>query len=169
MGLFNFVKNAGAKLFRKKKKVDPAEENQEKATAIEEAIAKHGITVDYLRVIVDDDKVTISGVAANKAEKEKVVLIAGNVDGIASVNDELELEEVPKPRSVEEEVVEEKPETVFYTVEKGDTLWKISTEHYGNGSKYPVIFEANKPMLEHPDRIYPGQMLRIPPLDEAAA
>ena len=170
MGLFNFVKNAGAKLFRRKDKKDPAEENKEKATAIEEAITNHGITVEYLRVNVDDDKVTISGVAANKAEREKVILIAGNVDGVASVDDQLELaEEEPTPRSVE---VVEKPEiaeTVFYTVEKGDTLWKISSDHYGNGSKYPVIFEANKPMLEHPDRIYPGQMLRIPPLEEEVA
>lgn len=167
MGLFSFVKNAGAKLFGKKDKKDPAQENADKAEAIKKAIASHGITIQYLRVVVDEDKVTISGVANNKVEKEKVVLIAGNVDGIASVDDQMELPAPvepaePQPRSVEEVKA---PETAFYTVTKGDTLWKIAEAHYEDGSKYPVIFEANKPMLDHPDKIYPGQMLRIPALE----
>ena len=55
------------------------------------------------------------------------------------------------------------PESQFYTVKKGDTLSKIAKEFYGEASKYPQIFAANKPMLKHPDKIYPGQMLRIPP------
>jgi nucleoid-associated protein YgaU len=63
------------------------------------------------------------------------------------------------------EVVEEKPAAVFHTVERGDTLSGIAKKHYGSAMKYPVIFEANKPMLEHPDKIYPGQNLRIPPLE----
>jgi len=175
MGLFSFVKNAGAKLFgRKDKKKEAAEkaaaeakENEAKANAIKSAIANHGIEIDYLRVIVDEDKVTLSGVATNKASAEKAVLIAGNVNGIASVDDQLEVSnEEPTPRSVDDVVV--KNETRFYTVEKGDTLWKIAANHYDDGSKYPVIFEANKPMLEHPDKIYPGQMLRIPALNAQA-
>ena len=52
----------------------------------------------------------------------------------------------------------------FHTVESGDTLGKIAKNYYGDAMKYPVIFEANKPMLSHPDKIYPGQVLRIPPL-----
>lgn len=171
MGLFSFVKNAGAKLFGRKDKkqeaADQAKENEAKADAIKSAIANHGIEIDYLRVIVDEDKVTLSGVAATKSYAEKAVLIAGNVDGIATVDDQLEVSEAeaPKPRSVDE--VPTDNDTRFYTVEKGDTLWKIASAHYDDGSKYPVIFEANKPMLEHPDRIYPGQMLRIPPLGQA--
>jgi nucleoid-associated protein YgaU len=53
-------------------------------------------------------------------------------------------------------------ESTFYTVQSGDTLGKIAAEHYGNAGKYTVIFEANKPMLTDPDKIYPGQQLRIP-------
>ena len=49
-----------------------------------------------------------------------------------------------------------------YTVEKGDTLSRIAKEMYGDAGKYPAIFEANKPMLKDPDKIYPGQVLRIP-------
>lgn len=51
-------------------------------------------------------------------------------------------------------------------MKSGDTLWAISEREYGkgHGDKYNVIFEANKPMLKNPDLIYPGQVLRIPPL-----
>jgi nucleoid-associated protein YgaU len=56
------------------------------------------------------------------------------------------------------------PEAVFYTVVKGDTLSRIAKQHYADANKYPAIFEANRPMLTHPDKIYPGQVLRIPPL-----
>ena len=165
MGLFSFVKNAGAKLFGKKDKKTPEELNAEKSAAIKAAIDKYNISIDYLRITVDDDKVTLSGICETSAGREKAVLVAGNVDGIASVDDQLEIainEEEAAPRGLDE--VEEAASTVFYTVVKGDTLWKISSEHYGDGAKYPMIFEANKPMLEHPDKIYPGQMLRIPPL-----
>ncbi len=55
------------------------------------------------------------------------------------------------------------PEAKYYTVVKGDTLSKIAKASYGDAMKYPVIFEANKPMLKDPDKIYPGQVLRIPP------
>jgi nucleoid-associated protein YgaU len=55
-------------------------------------------------------------------------------------------------------------EATFYTLQSGDTLGKIAAQHYGDAGKYPVIFEANQPMLPHPDKIYPGQSLPIPPL-----
>jgi nucleoid-associated protein YgaU len=61
-------------------------------------------------------------------------------------------------------VAKAEPEATFYTVKRGDTLSGIAKAHYGNAGKYMVIFEANKPMLEDPDKIYPGQVLRIPPL-----
>ena len=90
------------------------------------------------------------------ATKEKVVLVSGNTNGVASVEDNLTVAEV--------EVIEEAEMAQFHTVESGDTLGKIAKNYYGNAMKYPVIFEANKPMLSHPDKIYPGQVLRIPPL-----
>ena len=51
-------------------------------------------------------------------------------------------------------------------MKKGDTLSGIAKTVYGKASKYPVIFEANRPMLSDPDKIYPGQVLRIPPLED---
>jgi nucleoid-associated protein YgaU len=94
---------------------------------------------------------TISGKAYDQSTREKIILVVGNVDGIAKVDDNMTVEN-------------KEPEAVFHTVERGDTLGKIAQEHYGSANKYPEIFEANKPMLTDPDKIYPGQVLRIPAL-----
>ena len=94
--------------------------------------------------------VTVSGVAPDQQTKEKIVLCCGNVTGVAQVSDLLT---VATPAD----------ESQYYTVVKGDTLSKIAKQYYGNANAYPAIFEANRPMLSNPDRIYPGQLLRIPP------
>ena len=94
--------------------------------------------------------VTVSGTAADQATKEKILLAAGNVAGVAEVDDQIT-------------VTNPEPEAQFHTVVRGDTLSAISKKFYGDANKYNTIFEANKPMLTHPDKIYPGQVLRIPP------
>ncbi|WP_075343858.1 peptidoglycan-binding protein LysM [Tenacibaculum agarivorans] len=154
MGLFSFIKNAGAKVFGIGKTTE--EEAAEKAGKLVDAVNALELSVADLNVSVDDDKATITGEAADLATKEKVVLVVGNTEGIATVEDNMTVAEV-------EEVAEEEM-AQFHTVVSGDTLGKIAKEFYGDAMKYPVIFEANKPMLEHPDKIYPGQVLRIPPL-----
>ena len=98
-----------------------------------------------------DGVVTVEGKVASQEEREKIVLILGNTQGVSQVDDRLEVE-APAP------------EARMYTVESGDSLSKIAKEVYGDAMKYPVIFEANKPMLKDPDKIYPGQVLRIPAL-----
>ena len=104
-----------------------------------------------LAVLFDSttSEVTVRGLAPDQQTREKIVSCCGNVDGVVKVNDELTVLETIEPAQ-------------FYTVVKGDNLSKISKEYYGTPNKYPLIFEANKPMLTHPDKIYPGQMLRIP-------
>lgn len=154
MGIFSFIKNAGAKVFGIGKTTE--EEAAEKSAKLVDAVNKLELSVENLVVALDDDKATISGEAADLATKEKVVLVVGNTEGIASVEDNMTVAEV--------EEIEEAAMAQFHTVESGDTLGKIAKEYYGNAGKYSVIFEANKPMLSHPDKIYPGQVLRIPPL-----
>ncbi len=154
MGLFSFIKNTGAKVFGIGKTTD--EENTEKATKLVGAVNALDLKVANLTVNVDDDTVSVSGEAADLATKEKVVLVVGNTDGIASVEDNMTVAEV--------EEIDAAAMAQFHTVERGDTLGKIAKEYYGDAMKYPVIFEANKPMLSHPDKIYPGQVLRVPPL-----
>lgn len=142
MGFFDFVKDAGKKLFGD----DEAPESS--AEAIEKEVADLGLDGD-VKVEVNGDTVKIAGAAPTQEAREKLILAAGNVLGISKVEEEIS-------------VASSEPEASFHTVVKGDTLWKISEKAYGNGAKYQAIFEANKPMLSDPDKIYPGQVLRIP-------
>ncbi len=166
MGLLSFIKEAGEKLFGKGEakaataaaEQAPTPENiaalsQAAGNAIADYVRAQGLQVDALDVAFDAPSatVTVSGVVADQATKEKVLLCCGNVERVAAVNDMLT---VSNPQ----------PEAQWHTVVSGDNLSKIAKKFYSDANKYPVIFEANKPMLTHPDKIYPGQMLRIPPL-----
>ena len=142
MGFFYFVKSAGEKLFGGGDEPDPL--------AIIDRINNLGLGVEKLQVEVQEETAIVNGIVQSQSDREKVVLCCGNVEGIAKVDDRLQ-------------IAEQEPQATFYTVVSGDTLSKISKEHYGDAMKYPVIFEANKPMLTDPDLIYPGQVLRIPP------
>jgi nucleoid-associated protein YgaU len=141
MGLWNFVKNAGKKVFGGE---DDAEVS---GAALQDELKGLGLDAEGLDISVDGDTVKVSGKAVSQEMKEKVILAVGNVEGVAAV---------------EEEIEGDGAEPTFHTVEKGDTLWAISAKALGNGARYEEIFEANKPMLSHPDKIYPGQVLRIP-------
>jgi len=55
------------------------------------------------------------------------------------------------------------PEETYYVIEKGDTLWAIANKFLGNGNRHPEIFEANREVIIDPDKIFPGQKIRIPP------
>ena len=158
MGLFDFVKEAGAKIFGRDepepapqvRNVDPATlAKMKRNKALQNLVAELGLEVEDLRIEVDGETAVVYGKVDNQAEREKVILATGNVIGIARVDDRLE-------------AVHQEPEAQMHTVVSGDTLSKIAKKYYGDANKYPVIFEANKPMLTHPDKIYPGQKLRIP-------
>lgn len=163
MGLFSFLKNAGASLFKgKDAPAEPAADaspdvmkvlQEQRAQLLKNSVLSLGLDVENLDVTIDGDVVTIYGQVPTHEAREKVILAVGNVEGVATVDDRLAVVEPPKP------------ESQFHTVERGDTLSKIAKVYYGNAMKYPVIFEANKPMLSDPDKIYPGQVLRIPNLD----
>jgi nucleoid-associated protein YgaU len=141
MGVWDFVKGAGKSLFGGS--AEAAEVPPEQA--IRKEMAEHGLDTSGLDIKVSGDTVSVTGTAASQEVKEKVILVAGNVEGVARV---------------EEDIAGEDP--VLYTVKKGDTLSAIAKATLGKASRYQEIFEANKPMLKHPDKIYPGQVLRIP-------
>ena len=165
MGLMSVIKEAGEKLFGGKEakaaeaavQSAPTPENVAALSAvagkaIADYIATQGLNVSGLDVGFEatTSTVTVAGTVPDQATKEKVLLCCGNVAGVAKVNDMLTVE-APQP------------ESQWHTVVSGDNLSKIAKKFYGDANKYPVIFEANKPMLKHPDKIYPGQVLRIPP------
>jgi nucleoid-associated protein YgaU len=168
MSIISFFKEAGEKLFGHKDAEAAAKQaqaapdnaalqaqaqqaNQTAATAILTYIKTQNLPVDGLDVAFDgaSGSVTVAGVAADQATKEKVVLCCGNVSGVDKVNDMMTVKEPAD-------------ESRWYTVVKGDTLSAIAKTQYGNANAYMKIFEANKPMLSNPDKIYPGQLLRIP-------
>ncbi|MEE4351167.1 MAG: peptidoglycan-binding protein LysM [Pacificimonas sp.] len=148
MGIFDFFKkDKGKDLFDEQ---SPAEQ---KAERIRDEIDRMGLKGD-IKVHVVGNRVKISGKVPDQETKEKLLMLAGNTKHVDSVDDdELDAESAGA-------------ESRFYTVQSGDTLSGIAKDHYGNASAYTKIFEANKPMLEDPDKIYPGQVLRIP--DEGA-
>ena len=150
MGLFSFLKNAGSKLFKKSAPAEVAVVELSKEQTLANEVNRLGIPISGLKIELGE-AIIVSGSTATNADREKIILALGNVDGICVVEDNIT-------------VTNPEPAAVFYTVVSGDTLSKISKTHYGDPMKYNVIFEANKPMLEHPDKIYPGQVLRIPPL-----
>jgi nucleoid-associated protein YgaU len=151
MGLLSFFKGVGTKLFGKTEKEAEEVAPDLKASVLLKHVQDLGLTFKSLTIKVSGDTVTLVGETATSEEAEKIALAVGNVEGVGAVDNQLV-------------IATPAPEAKFYTVVKGDTLSKIAKEYYGNAMKYPVIFEANKPMLTHPDKIYPGQVLRIPEL-----
>jgi len=144
MSLFAFVKDAGVKLWE-----SLVGQEAQAAESLKDHVTKVGLGNPNIEVSVEGDKVIARGEVASQEEKEKILLALGNVAGVGEVDDQIS---VTMPA----------PEARFVTVKKGDTLSAIAKAEYGNANAYMKIFEANKPMLSHPDKIYPGQVLRIP-------
>lgn len=156
MGLFSFIKEAGEKLFGggDAHAAAPSDDlNVKAAQAIATYINTQNLGVSDLQVQFDGSqgKVTVQGTAPTQAAKEKVTLCCGNVAHVQSVDNQMTVTAL-------------EPEAQYHDVVRGDTLSAISKKYYGDANKYNTIFEANKPMLTSPDKIYPGQKLRIPAL-----
>ncbi len=190
MGVFDFVRNAGAKIGIGKSTDEIAAEEQAKvdAAAAESAAKRNkqrekirakaaekrsaanaekraearkstelekyardlGLAISGLDIRFDDGTAFIDGEAPDAASKEKLILAIGNCQGVARVDESITVAQ------------DDGADSEMYVVEAGDTLWAIATAAYGDGNRYPDIFEANKPMLKDPDEIFPGQVLRIP-------
>ncbi len=147
MGLFKFLKDAGAKLLGGSAQAATPD-------ALKQQVESHGFDAAKLGIDVQGDKVKLSGQAMTQEEAEKIILSLGNTYGVAEVDtSDLQVQQPAAP-------------STMYTVQKGDTLWEIAEKHYGKGkgAKYTEIVKANSPPVKDPDMIQPGWVLRIPPL-----
>jgi nucleoid-associated protein YgaU len=141
MGLFDFVKEIGRKLFNR---------DEEAAEKIKKHIEEQNPGIEGLQVEFNHGVVSIAGQAASAEAMEKAVLMAGNVQGVSEVKID-KLQAPPAQAKVE-----------YYIIKKGDTLSAIAKHFYGKANDYPRIFEANREVIKNPDLIFPGQKIRIP-------
>jgi nucleoid-associated protein YgaU len=163
MGLFSFIANAGKKIFggghAEAEAGQPVQQlNEVQTEALRQHVAGLGLNIKDLNVRLDGPgAITLMGEAPTKADYEKAALMAGNVMGITTVNNQMTIAAAPQAAAPE-------ADSETYTIVKGDTLWAIAEKHYGSGTKYPEIVKANQPMIKDADEIYPGQVLRLPKL-----
>ncbi|MFN3785783.1 MAG: peptidoglycan-binding protein LysM [Thiothrix sp.] len=144
MGLFDFARNIGKKIFGKE---------EEAPAALEQHINEDNPGIDGLKVEVNDGVATLTGTAQSAEALEKAVLMAGNAMGIERVKaDGMTIADGSQVGGDDE----------FYVIQKGDTLWKIAEKAYGNGAKYTRIVEVNREVIKNADLIFPGQKIRIP-------
>lgn len=144
MGLFDFAADIGKKVFG----IGDADAAEQVKKEIE--VVNPGVS--NLEVSMEDDVCTLNGDCESAAAKEKTILVAGNVLGVGSVK----ADGLTSPEPIVEE------DDQYYVIESGDTLWGIAAKTMGNGAKYTEIFEANKEVIQDPDKIFPGQKIRIP-------
>jgi len=157
MGLFDFVSNSGKNILE-----EDSQDGLNSADIIKQEIESsfEELPIDGLVVEVEGDRVILAGVAKDFDTREKAILIAGNTKGIAHVD--------ANQLIVQDELTQEQieiPEEVFYTIEEGDTLWKIAEKFYGDGTKYRHIVDANLEVIKDENLIYAGQKIRIPELN----
>lgn len=165
MSLFGFVKDIGRRVFNK---------DEEAAEKIRDHIQEAGVGIKDFTVDFEMSQVTLKGSVASKADKEKAVLIAGNIEGVGEVFANDLIVDAPAPaatdtadaagsaKPVNAPVGEAAEETEFYVIQAGDTLGKIAKRVYGDAMQYPKIFEANREVIEDPDKIFVGQKIRLP-------
>jgi len=160
MSLFGFVKDIGRRVFNK---------DEDAAEKIREHIQEAGVGIKDFKVTFDDGIASLSGEVGSKADQEKAILLAGNIAGVADVISNIEVpaavtqgDAAGSAKPVDAPAGEAEEETEFYVIQAGDTLGKIAKRVYGDAMQYPKIFEANREVIDDPDKIFVGQKIRLP-------
>lgn len=169
MGLFDSIKNSFGK----------SAQDADVIRAPSQVLREAGLDPSDLKFQFGTRSIMVSGVVASEADRPKIVELLSALPDIETVEDRMTVAVEPSPQAAAEPEAAPSPslaeqpaeptesaaaEVRVYTVVSGDTLWAISERMYGKGSHYMKIFEANTDVLENPDRIFPGQELRIPEL-----
>jgi nucleoid-associated protein YgaU len=154
MGLFDFVSDIGNALFHTDDKA---------ADTIKAHIEADNPGIEHLEVVYQNGFVTLRGTSRSWEAVEKAILMAGNVKGVGRVVSEIQVAESADKAPKELNPSSAGTEVGYYVIEKGDTLSALAKRFYGDASQYPKIFEANREVIKHPDKIFVGQKIRIPP------
>lgn len=165
MGLFDFLKDKGKKVHK------DDDDDITKSKSWSDHLRDNGVDPTGLTFRWSPEKLTVSGTVDSQADKERAVVILGNVKGVSRVDDQIQVASAQgggktwdsSPRFESTQATPSDWRSDTYTVQSGDTLSGIAKKVYGDGGEYMRIFNANKPMLKDPDEIYPGQVLIIPP------
>ncbi|WP_207102272.1 peptidoglycan-binding protein LysM [Paracoccus shandongensis] len=170
MAIWDFVKDAGKSVFGKAEAAEPKApaaapaqaakpaqdpDTTRKVAALKAELKALNLDKDDVHLTLRGDTVKIQTKGADRETLEKLILAVGNIEGIAKVEADL-------PEAGPGAGPDAAKAPVFHTVKKGETLSAIAKTYLGSAGKYNAIFEANRPMLSDPDKIYPGQTLRIP-------
>ena len=181
MGIFDSIRNA----------FSGGEEKRDTTVGPSQLLREAGLDPSGLKFGFGAGRITVSGTIQDEADRGKILEILNGIESISEVEDHILVEAPAKPAPEPNVAAPVEPETTVeaaaaeaptasaaptpkaaveaartYTVESGDSLWKIAEELYGDGAKYTHIFEANRDTLDDPDRIFPGQVLKIPDLDD---
>ncbi|MDO5658191.1 MAG: peptidoglycan-binding protein LysM [Paracoccus sp. (in: a-proteobacteria)] len=169
MAFWDFVKGAGKKVLDEQPAAEAAQDDTaRKVEALTKEVRALGLNDSSVKLGLNGDTVTIENRGTDRETLEKLILAVGNIEGIARVEanlpDEAEATQTASAErpKLESAGVSSSSGPVFHDVQKGDSLSAIAKKYLGDANKYMAIFEANKPMLTDPDKIYPGQKLRIP-------
>ena len=134
----------------------PQSDSSRKVEALKAELVRLGLGANDVHLTLRGDTVEVESRGADRKTMEKLILAVGNIKGIARVKADLSDAETATDGQAKA------AEPVFHTVEKGENLSAIAKRYMGDANRYHAIFEANRPMLSDPDKIYPGQKLRIP-------
>jgi len=146
MSFLDFAKDMGRQLF---------DRDDLAADRIKEHLEVTLTSVKDLTVEFDDGTVTLCGECLSEGDRTRALLVAGNVQGVEKVVADDLTAPAPKPEEPEEKFE-------YYEIKSGDSLSAIAKRYYGKPMEYKRIFEANRGVIENPDRIYPGQKIKIP-------
>lgn len=150
MSLLDFVKDIGHSLFGS---------DDTAAEKIKEHILADNPGIENLGVTFQKGFVTLTGASQSWAAVEKAILMAGNVQGVGRVISNIEVTESTAAAPVE---LGGTGTGRYYEIKRGDTLSAIAKQFLGDANAYPKIFEANREVIKDPNKIFPGQKIRIP-------
>lgn len=165
MATFNFIPDAGRQLPEIKQKgahtasksrseeeeIEEQTPNYSASERLQQLAAELGFSTERVQFQIEDETVHLRGKVKNQEIKEKLILLSGNLQGISEVVEDLTAEKTGE-------------ESHFHTVTREDNLKIISQKYFEDPERYPEIMEANNPFIEKEGDLYPGMVLRIPPL-----